>query len=385
MMVFRLIIRNALRHKLRTFLTILGVAVAVMAFGLIRTILAAWYSQVESSSPDRLVTRNLVSIIFPLPLSYREQILKIDGVKQVTYANWFGGTYINPDNFFPQFAVDKDTYFEVFPEFVTPPDQFEAWKNDLRGAIAGRKLADRFGWKVGDHITLIGTVFSGDWDFDLVGIYTGKDQTIDEGSMFIRWDYMDEWIKKNWPGYGAWVGWYGLKLSDPGKATEVTKTIDARFKNSSSETLTETEKAFALSFVQMSGEILVLLQVMSVLIIGIILMVLVNTMGMAGRERTAEHAYMKSMGFRGFHLIGIIGGESLLIAALGGGLGLLLLAGVTNIVKSAVAMWFPVFNVTLATFVLVVTVAIVVGLLAAIFPAQRAVRMKIVDGLRVVD
>jgi putative ABC transport system permease protein len=384
-MVFSLIIRNALRHKLRTFLTILGVAVAVMAFGLIRTILSAWYANVDASSPDRLITRNAVSITFTLPLSYREQILKIDGIKQVTWANWFGGTYINPDNFFAQFAVDKDTYFEVFPEFVTPPEQFEAWKNNLRGAIVGRKLADRFGWKLGDRITLIGTIFTGDWDFDIVGIYKGKDETIDEGSMFMRWDYLDQWIKKNWPGYGGEIGWYGLKLSDPNRATEISKAIDTRFKNSSAETLTETEKAFAMSFVQMSGEILVMLQVMSVLIIGIILMVLVNTMVMAGRERTAEHAYMKSMGFRGYHLAGMIGGESLLIAVLGGGLGLLLLLGVANIVRSAVAMWFPVFGVTLATFVLVVSVAILIGLLAAVFPAQRALRMKIVDGLRVVD
>jgi putative ABC transport system permease protein len=384
-MVLSLIIRNALRHKLRTFLTILGVAVAVMAFGLIRTILVAWYSSVEASSPDRLVTRNAVGITSTLPLSYREQILKIDGVKQVTWANWFGGTYIDPENFFPQFAVDKDTYFEVFPEFITPPDQFEAWKNDLRGAIVGRKLADRFGWKIGDRITLIGSIYTDNWDFNIVGIYAGKDQTIDEGSMLMRWDYLDAWIKKNWPGYAAQIGWYILKLGDPSRSTEISTTIDKQFKNSSAETRTETEKAFALSFVQMSGAILVLLQVMSFLIIGIILMVLVNTMVMAGRERTAEHAYMKSLGFRAHHLVWIISGESLLIAFLGGGLGLLLLFGVANIVKSAVAMWFPVFVVTPATFVIVICVALLVGLLAAIFPAQRVVRMKIVDGLRVVD
>ena len=384
-MVLSLIIRNALRHKLRTFLTILGIAVAVMAFGLIRTVISAWYSGVEATAPDRLITRNSVSIIFTLPLSYRDQILKIDGIKDVTWANWFGGIYVDPDNFFAQFAVDKDTYFKVFPEFVIPPAQFEEFQKNRQAVIVGRKLADRFGWKLGDRITLIGTVYSGNWDFDIVSIYTGKDQTTDESSFFMRWDYLDEWVKQNWPGYGAEIGWFGLKLSDPNRASEISAAVDARFKNSSAETLTETEKAFQMSFVQMSGTILTLLQVMSVLIIFIILIVLVNTMAMAGRERTSEHAYMKSMGFRTYHLIGMISGESLVIAGLGGALGLLLLLGVTNIVKAGVSQWFPVFGITTTTFVLVVAVAILIGLLASIFPAQRAVRMKIVDGLRVVD
>jgi putative ABC transport system permease protein len=384
-MVLSLIIRNALRHKLRTFLTILGIAVAVMAFGMIRTVISAWYSGVEGTAPDRLITRNAVSIIFTLPLSYRDQILKIDGIKEVTWANWFGGIYVDPDNFFAQFAVDKDTYFKVFPEFVIPPTQFEEFQKKRQAAVVGRKLADRFGWKLGDRITLIGTVYSGNWDFDIVSIYTGKDQTTDESSFFMRWDYLDEWVKKNWPGYGSEIGWFGLRLSDPDRASEISSAVDARFKNSSAETLTETEKAFQMSFVQMSGTILTLLQVMSVLIICIILIVLVNTMAMAGRERTSEHAYMKSMGFRTYHLIGMISGESLVIAGLGGALGLLLLVGVTSIVKAGVSQWFPIFGITTTTFVLVVVVAIVIGLLASIFPAQRAVRMKIVDGLRVVD
>lgn len=384
-MVLSLILRNAMRHRLRTFLTILGIAVAVMAFGLIRTVISAWYSGVEGAAPDRLITRNSVSIIFTLPLSYRDQIMKIDGVKEVTWANWFGGVYVDPDNFFAQFAVDKDNYFKVFPEFITPAEQFEQFQKNRQGAIVGRKLADRFGWKLGDRITLIGTVYSGNWDFDIVGIYTGKEPTTDENSFFMRWDYLDEWVKQNWPGYGAEIGWFGLQLSDPSKGADVSAAVDARFKNSSAETLTETEKAFQMSFVQMSGTILTLLQVMSVLIICIILMVLVNTMAMAGRERTSEHAYMKSMGFRTYHLIGMISGESVVISAAGGALGLLLLIGVTNIVKAGVSQWFPVFEITTATLVLVATVAIVIGLLASVFPAQRAARMKIVDGLRVVD
>lgn len=384
-MVLSLIVRNALRHKLRTLLTIVGVAVAVTAFGLIRTVISAWYAGVETASPDRLITRNAVSITFTLPLSYRDQILKIDGVKQVTWANWFGGTYIDPSNFFAQFAVDKDTYFDVFPEFIVPPEQMVAFKGNLRASIAGKKLADRFSWKVGDRITLIGTIYSGDWDLDIAGIYTGREPTVDEGGFFMRWDYLDEWVKKNWPNYGAQIGWFGLKLGDPTKASEVSTAVDAHFKNSSAETLTETEKAFQMSFVQMSGAILVLLQVMSVLIIGVIMMVLVNTMSMTARERTSEYAYMKSMGFRSFHLVGMICGESLLIAFLGAAVGLLLLVGAAKIVKAAVGMWFPVFEITAVTILLVIGVAVLIGIVASIFPTQRAVRIRIVDGLRIVD
>ena len=384
-MLLNIIIRNSFRHKLRTGLTIAGLAVAVMAFGLIRTVISAWYAGAEAAAPDRLITRNAVNIIFPLPLSYKDQIEKIDGVKQVTWANWFGGIYVDPKNFFAQFAIDNNTYFDIFPEFVTPADQFEEFKKDRKSIIVGRKLADRFNWKIGDKVTLIGTIFPGDWDFDLVGIYTGKDQTIDETIFFMRWDYLDETMKEQMPGRAGEVGWYGLKLSDPNKASSVSAAVDAKFKNSSAETLTETEKAFQMSFIQMSGAILTLMTAMSWLIVAIILMVLVNTMAMSARERTAEYAFMKSMGFRAIHLFGLITGESLFISAAGGLAGLGLLVLVTNLVKAVVSSWFPIFKISLFTFFLVVAIAIIIGLIASLFPIQRAVRMHIVDGLRVVD
>ncbi len=384
-MLRTLIFRNALRHKLRTILTILGLAVAVMAFGLIRTVISAWHAGVEASSPDRLITRHAVSLVMTLPLSYKDQLAKIEGVKDVTYASWFGGVYVDPDQFFAQFAVDQNSYFRLFPEFQFAPEVKQAFDANIRAAIVGQKLADRYGWKVGDRITLIGTIYPGDWDFDIVGIYKGRDETIDESSWFMRWDYIDETMKKTMPGRDGEVGWYGLQLADPTQASQVSAAVDARFRNSSHETLTETEKAFQMSFVQMSGAILLLMSVMSWLIIGVILMVLINTMVMTARERTSEYAFMKSMGFQGYHLFGMITGESLLISTLGGGLGLLFLVGMVNMMKAGLSQWFPVFTVQPATWILVVALAIAIGLIAAIFPLQKAVRMRIIDGLRIVD
>ncbi len=384
-MLMKLLIRNAMRHKLRTTLTIIGLAVAVMAFGLIRTVIDAWYAGVEAAAPDRLITRHAVSLVMTLPLAYKDQLAKIEGVKDVTYANWFGGIYIDPDQFFAQFAVDKDSYFRIFPEFQFSEDVKQAFEANPRAVIVGRKLADRFNWKVGDRVTLIGTIYPGNWDFDVVGIYTGRDETIDESSWFMRWDYLDETVKQQFPGRAGEVGWYGLQLVDPNRAAEVSAAVDANFRNSSFETLTETEKAFQMSFVQMSGAILVLLTVMSWLIIGVIMMVLINTMVMTARERVSEHAFMKSMGFQNFHLFGLITGESLVISALGAGLGLIILAMMVNVMKAGLSAWFPVFEVQLMTWVLVVVIAIAIGMVAAIFPAQKALRMRIIDGLRVVD
>lgn len=384
-MLFKLLMRNALRHKLRTLLTVVGLAVAVMAFGLIRTVIDAWYAGVEAANPDRLVTRHAVSLVMTLPLSYKDDLLKIDGIKDVTYANWFGGIYVDPDQFFAQFAVDKDTYFKLFPEFQFSEEERQAFETNKRGVIVGQKLADRFGWKLGDRVTLIGTIYPGNWDFDVVGIYKGRDETIDESSWFMRWDYLDDRMKAESPGRAGEVGWYGLQMADPTKAAEVSAAVDAHFKNSSAETLTETEKAFQMSFVQMSGAILLLLVVMSWLIIGVIMMVLINTMVMTSRERRAEHAFMKSMGFEAKHLFGLITGESLIISLFGAGLGLVLLVMMVNVMKAGLTQWFPVFKVQPITWVLVVSIAIAIGMVASIFPLQKSLRTKIVDGLRVVD
>ena len=385
MKVFKLIYKNAMRHKLRTFLTILALALAVMAFGLIRSLITAWYAGARAAAPDRLICRHAVSLVFYLPLAYKDQLLQVDGVKEVTYAIWFNGIYVDPKNFFPQFGVDHTTYFDIFPEFMVPPDQLEAFNRERNAAIVGRGLADRYGWKIGDDVTLIGTIYPGNWDFVIRGIYTGKDQDVDETFFVFRFDYLDEAMKRDSPGRAGQIGWFALKIDDPNRSAQISAAVDKRFANSWAETRTETEKEFQLSFVQMSGAIVVGMRVISYLILGVILLVLVNTMAMTARERVSENAFMRTLGFRGYHLVGLILGESLLIAALGGLLGMGLLYLASNLVRIALSGYFPGYSADLPTYLISMAASIAVGILASAFPIRRALSIRIVDGLRVVD
>jgi len=381
----KLISKNAFRRKLRTFLTILGLALAVMAFGLIRTFIHAWYAGARAAAPDRLITRHAVSIIFDLPIAYKEQLLKIDGVEDVTHACWFGGYYVDPSNFFPNFAVDHTNYFDIYPEFIVPKDQFVNFKKERNAVIIGQGLADRFGWKLGDKVPLIGTIFPGDWDFIVRGIYTGKEESTDETLFLFRFDCLDERMKIESPGRAGNTGWYALKISDPEQSATIADQVDSRFDNSWAETRTETEKEFTMSFIQMSSAIILGLRIVSYLIIGIILMVLANTMAMTARERVSENAFMRTIGFQGYHLVGLILGESLFIACLGGIVGIGLLILVANGVSVALSQYFPGFRPDNLTFLLSFGTSVAVGILAAVIPISRALSIKIVDGLRVVD
>ena len=308
MKVLKLITRNAGRHKLRTYLTVLGLALAVMAFGLIRTFIDAWYAGARAAAPDRLVTRHSVSIVFTLPIAYRDQILQVDGVKDITFGTWFGGIYVDPKNFFPQFAVDPESFFRIYPEYIVPAEQMAAFTQDRRGAIVGQSLVDRFGWKVGDRVPLIGTIYPGDWEFIIQGVYTGANPDIDETAFVFRFDYLDERLKQESPGRAGQIGWYILKIDDPSRSAEIGAKVDARYDNSWAETRTETEKEFALSFIQMSDTIIIGLRVISYLIIGVIFLVVANTMAMTARERISENAFMRTLGFRGYHLVGLMRG-----------------------------------------------------------------------------
>lgn len=382
MKILKLAIKNAGRHKLRTGLTIVGLAVAVMAFGLIRTVIDAWYAGAEASAPDRLVSRNAVNIIFPLPLSYKDQIAKVPGVEKITYAHWTGAYYVDPKQFFANFAVDHNTFLDLFPEYILDSASLVKFKAERTAAICGQILADRFGWKVGDRVRLIGTIYPGNWDLTLVGIYKGRDKTTDESSFLLRWDYLDENLRATVPGRAGYVGWYTFKISNPNDAARISAVVDSMFKNSLAETLTETEKAFQLSFVSMSGTIIKSLQIVSYLIIGIILLVLTNTMAMAARERISEYAVMKTLGFRPKHLIGLVTGESLFIGIFGGILGMLLVFPMAGGFGEAMKYFFPVFGVKSQTLILAGIFSLAVGLLASIFPVVRAIRISIVDGLR---
>ena len=382
MFILKLLLKNAFRHKLRTGLTILGITIAVLAFGLLRTVITTWYMGVEASSANRLWTRNAISLIFPLPISYEEKIRQVEGVKFVSHFTWFGGLYIDEKNFFANFAVEPRTYMDAMSEYYFPPDERAAFLRDRKGAVAGRKLANRYGWKIGDPIVLKGTIYPGNWEFVLRGIYRGTRRDADETVFFFHWDYLNETLKKAAPARADQVGAFIEVVKDPNAAAEVAARIDAVFKNSLAETLTETEKSFVLGFISMSETIITAIQLISLVVIAIILAVVGNTMAMTARERIGEYAVLKTLGFGGWRIATLIFGESLVITLSGAFLGIILSFPTAGAFGKALEQYFPAFNVTAKTIYLDIGASLIVGLLAAIIPTFRAVKTPIADGLR---
>ncbi len=382
MFLLRLLLKNAFRHKLRTVLTLIGLVVAICAFGLLRTIIDAWYAGVEASSSTRLVTRSSISLTFQLPLGYAQRIRAVDGVRAISWANWFGGVYITERNFFPQFAIDPAGYLALYPEYVIADAEKLAFLRDRQAAVVGRGLANKFGWRIGDTIPLRGTIYPGTWTFNLRAIYDGVDAKTDENQMFVHWSLINESVRQSTRRAADSVGVYIVGIDEPNNAALISQRIDALFANSLAETLTETEKAFQLSFVSMSEAILVAIQAVSLIIIVIIMAVMANTMTMTARERLAEYATLRALGFPPGFVVRLLYGESLLIAAIGGALGVAATLPLAAAFARAAGTLFPVFQVSALTMALQWLAALIVGSVAAAWPAWRMSRIDIVDGLR---
>jgi len=358
-----------------------GIAIAVTAFALLRTVINAWYFGVAMSSETRMVTRSSVSIIFPLPLSYKEKIARVPGVKAVSYGQWFGGFYKEEKNFISHFSVDPQ-YIDLYPEILLSEEEKKYFATHRNSCIVGRKLAQRFGWKRGDIVRITGNIYPGDWDFVVQGIYKGAKKSTDETMFFSRWDYLNERIKELFPANVDHVGWFLIQITDPHKAGEISMAIDSYFKNSYAETITETEKAFQLGFLAMVETIVQALRIVSVIIIGVILIVLANTMAMTARERIPEYGTLKTLGFGTKDLIYLIAGESLSIALIGGIVGILLTFPLAKYFAKAIETFLPVFEISSNTIILSLFISGVVGISAAIIPAFRAIRLSIAQGLR---
>lgn len=382
--IFRLASRNMWRSRLRSVLTIAGIAVAIISFGLLRTVVDSWYAGAELGSSGRLITRNAASLAFPLPLSYGERIRRIQGVNAVTWANWFGGTYIDEKNFFPQFAVDPESYFKVYPEYVLDDKQMVEFKNDRRGVVVGSKTAAKYGWKVGDQIPLKGTIYPGVWSFTIRGIYHGRDDKVDTSQFLMHWAYVNQTIKTLIPSLADRVGIFVVDINNPNDAAATSANIDSVFRNSLAETRTETQKAFQLGFISMVDTILLAIQTVAYVVILIIMAVMANTMSMAARERTREYATLKALGFDQTFVYCLVIGESVTMAALGGGLGILLTFPLANAFFSATHDLFLVFNVMPLTIVLQVIASLLIGVMASLAPTINSSRVRIVDGLRAV-
>jgi putative ABC transport system permease protein len=384
MKLLPLVWSNLKRKKVRTTFTVLSVFVSFLLFGFLVAVDNAFTSGVDVAGADRLLTIHKVSLIQPLPATYGPRIQAVQGVKAVTFANWFGGIYQDPKNFFGQMAVDKDSFLGLYPEYVLPPEQKKAWLADRAGAIIGRQLADRFGFKVGDRIPIQGTIYrhpngSALWEFNVSGIYDGAEKATDTSSLYFRYDYLNEGMG----GRLGFVGWYVVKIADPARAAEVAKRIDGLFANSPAETKTNTEKAFAQSFANQVGNIGAIVRWVLTAVFLIMLVVTGNTMAQAVRERTNELAVLKTLGFSSGRVLGLVLTESLAIALIGGGLGLLAAVGVViPALGKALRSFLPVFFLPSNALLTGVALILLFGTAAGLLPATQAMRLRIVDALR---
>jgi putative ABC transport system permease protein len=374
---WRLILANLFRKKIRLTLTMGSFAVALFLFGILAVVRGAFSQGVDVAGADRLVVINKVSLIQPLPLAYRDRLLRIPGVKEVTFANWFGGVYQDERNFFAQFAIDTDNYLQMFTEFVVPPEQWQAFLQDREGAIVGRKTAERFGWKIGDRIPIRGTIFPGNWEFNISGIYDGKRTQDDTTQLWFHWKRLDEQTQYN----KGFVGWYTVRVENPDDGARIVRTIDDEFSNSTWETKTETEKAFAAGFVKQMGNIQFLILSIGGVVFFTLLLVTGNTLAIAVRERTRELAVLKAVGFSDVFVLCMVLAESRVVAVVGGALGLGL-AKLFTLAGDPTNGLLPFFYLPPEAVISGVVVALLVGALAAILPGWSAMRLRVVEALR---
>ena len=372
---------NLMRKKLRTSLTLLTILVACVLFGMLCAIKQALIGSVALAGADRLIVRHKVSIIQLLPISYQARMARIPGVALVAHQTWFGGIYQDPKNFFMQNPVVPEEYMAMFPEFLLPPDQMKAWQQTRTGAIVGRNTAERFHWKIGDKIPITSPIWMRKtWEFDLVGIFDGRDKGTDTTPMFFRYDYFDEVRQtQNW-GQGL-VGWYTIRVKDPAKAAEVAKLVDQEFENSSAETKTEPEGAFIQAWANQIGNIALIVASILAAVFFTILLVTGSTMSQAVRERIGELGVLKAIGFTNGQLLGLVLAESCLLTLLGGSIGL----GVAWLIISRgdpTGGLLPMFHLATSDLVVGAGLSVALGVLTGIFPALQAMRLRVAEALR---
>jgi len=380
MKFLRLVLANLGRHKLRTLLTTASVALALFLFATLRTVVTTLESAAQFGSARRLVTTNATGIVFVLPLAYANKLRAVPGVEAVTWANWFGGRYGDGKRFFAQVAVDPESYLAMYPEISLPEDQKQAFLRERSSAIVGRRLLDVFGWRLGQDVTIQGTIFSGDWTFTIRGVYTPTDPVINDDMLLFRHDYLEERIGR--PGI---AGWYVLRIDKPDNAAVVAKTIDDQFRNSSSPSKTGTEQAFNASFATMWGNVSLLMGTIGMAVVFAILLVSANAMMMNARERTGEVAVLKTIGFSDRRLFGLVMLEAGVMTITGAVIGL---GGAKLLYKATnfnAAGFLPGFDVTTRTLMIGAGVALLLMLGSGLVPAVRAARLPVVQALRRVE
>lgn len=376
------------RNKVRTVLTILAVAVAIFVYILLRTVNTAWTSGAEHAAKDRVATRHKVTFVMPLPKSYADKIQAAKetlGVKDVTWANWFGGK--NPQReteFFATIAVDPESFLRVYDEIEIPPDQRASWLQNRRGAVVGDVLARKFGWSIGDKITLEGTIFPGDWEFEISGIYSAKRRSVDRSTFWFHWKYLNESLPQRNQDK---IGWVVSRVGDASRTAEISKKIDDLFEERGDQTLSMSERAMNTSFLGMFSAILTAIDVVSLVILAIMALILGNTIAMGVRERTNEYGMMRAIGFTPRHIALMVVAEAMTIGLLGGLLGLLLAypmieQGMGRYLEENMGGFFPYFRIAGATVLAALGWSLLLGAGAAVIPAFRAAGLQVVDALR---
>jgi putative ABC transport system permease protein len=372
-----LVLANLGRHKRRTVLTIASVALALFLFASLQTVVTTIAATANFGSARRLVSTNATGIVFTLPIAYANRLQAVPGVQSVTWANWFGGRYGDGKNFFATFAIDPKSYLEIYPEMVMPPEQKEAFLHERTAALVGRHLMQTFGWKVGQNVTLQGTIFPGDWTFTIRGVYVPTDPQIGEDVLMFHHEYLEERLGR--PGI---AGWYILKINHIEDAAPIAKTVDDMFRNSSYATKTGTEQAFNASFATMWGHVSLLMGTIGMAVVFAILLVTANAMMMGARERTREVAVLKTIGFGDRTLFGIVMLEAAVIGATGAVIGL---GGAKLLYRSTHfngGGFLPGFDVTTKTLLVGSVVALVLMIASGLVPAVRAARLPVVSALR---
>jgi putative ABC transport system permease protein len=375
-----LVLANLGRHKRRTALTVASVALALFLFASLRTVVTTIAATAQFGGARRLVTTNATGIVFPLPLAYANRLAAVPGVEAVSWANWFGGRYGDGKRFFANFAVDAESYLAMYPELQLPPDQRTAWLQDRSSAIIGKRLLDVFGWRLGQNVTLQGTIFPGDWTFTIRGVYTPSDAVLNDDMLLFHHALLDERI-----GRAGIAGWYVLQIDDPDNAATIAKAVDDLFRNSSDPTKTGTEQAFNASFATMWGNVSLLMGTIGMAVVFAILLVTANAMMMSARERTGEVAVLKTIGFPDRTVFGLVMLEAGVITLTGALIGLggakLLYKG-TNFNAGG---FLPGFDVTRGTLLLGFGVALLLMLASGLVPALRAARVPVIQALRRVE
>lgn len=385
-MPWRLVWRNLLAHPLRSFLTLASVAVAVFLLCVLRAAVTGLTNTVEKASTNRLWVQSAVSLYVNLPLSYESKIEVVDGVERVCRWQWFGGVYRDPANFFAQFGCDAEKLLPSYPEMAIVKGSYAAFEKNRTGCIIGRDLASKYGWDVGAKVQLQGTIFpmldGSAWEFTVEAVYAVNTPSLDQQTLFFHFDYLRESLEQGACGGPPGAGVYLLQMAKGAEPTRVMAEVDTLFENGPQRVQTTTEAEFQRQFISMLGNIPRLLTIIGSAVLFAIFFAVLNTMLLAGRERTRDAGVMKALGFGDGTMLGLLMAESLLVCGLGGLVGVAMALGMEGALQRAVAGQIPGLAISGAVIGVGLLLAVGVGLLAGLIPGWRLRQLRPVTALR---